>query len=342
MKNALLLLALVVASTLAADPSITSVTPSEGPVAGGTTVIVRGEGFSDVLIGSPPLGGVPPSVTFGSTEAASVRFIDDQTLEVKTPPHLPTTVSITVLNHDGTGSAHLDRAFTFTGDPQSAFDPLLFPVFLPPVDGAFGSRFETTARVSNRTFAQKSTFYGVDTSCYLFTPTTGPYDANVISQGTELLTGCSRSIGRVFWVRRSGSPLAANLRVRDTSRQASSHGVEVPVVRLSDFTNSENDRIVLMGVPADPRFRKMLRVYSLEAGNVFANLSFNGQSVGPIFLKPPASIFEPAYTELDDFPTNLPAGSTMEVSLSSPHRIWAFISVTNNDTQEITVISPQP
>ena len=161
----------------------------------------------------------------------------------------------------------------------------------------------------------------------------------MISQSKELLTGCSRSIGRVFWVKRSGTPLVANLRVRDTSRQASSHGVEVPVVQLSDFTN---DRIVLIGVPADPRFRKTLRVYSLDSGSVFANLSFNGQSVSPIFLKPSASIFEPAYTELDDFPTNLPAGSTMEVSLTSPNRIWAFISVTNNDTQEITLISPQP
>lgn len=339
MKSLLLLLALVAASTLAADPSITSVTPSEGPVAGDTTVIIRGDGFSDVAIGSPFIFGVPPSVLFGSTEAASVRFIDDHTLEVKTPPHLPATTSITVINHDGSGRATLDRAFTFTGDPQSAFDPILFPVFLPPVDGAFSSRFETLARVSNRTFTQKSIFYGVDTSCYLFAPATGPYDANVITQSAELLTGCSRSVGRVFWVRRSGSPLVANLRVRDTSRQASSAGVEVPVVQLSDFTN---DRIVLMGVPADPRFRKMLRVYSLEPGGVFANLTYNGQSVGPIFLKPSTNIFEPAYTELDDFPTNLPPGSTIEVTLSSPKRIWAFISVTNNDTQEITLISPQP
>jgi IPT/TIG domain-containing protein len=338
MKYMLLLPAFLFASTLAADITVTSVTPSEGPVAGGTTVIVRGAAFSNAVLGSPTTMG-PPAVIFGSTEAASVRYIDENTLEVKTPPHLPTTTSVSVYNRDATGSATLDHAFTFTGDPQSAFDPILFPVFLPPVDGAFGSRFETTARVSNRTFARQSTFYGVDTSCYLFTPTTGPYDANVISQSRELLTGCSRSIGRVFWVRRSGTPLVANLRVRDTSRQASSHGVEVPVVQFSDFTN---DRIVLMGVPADPRFRKMLRVYSLDSGSVFANLSFNGQSVSPIFLKPSASIFEPAYTELDDFPTNLPAGSTMEVSLTSPNRIWAFISVTNNDTQEITLISPQP
>ena len=337
MKNVLLLLAFT--STLAADPAITSVTPSEGPVAGDTTVIVRGSGFSNVALASPIIIGVSPAVYFGSTEAASVRYIDGNTLEVKTPPHLPTTTSISVYNRDATGNATLDYAFTFTGDPQSAFDPLLFPVFLPPVNGAFGSRFETTARVSNRTFAQQSTFYGVDTTCYITIGVNRPYDANTITQGRELLTGCSRSIGRVFWVRRSGNPLVANLRVRDTSRQASSHGVEVPVVQLSDFTN---DRIVLMGVPADPRFRKTLRVYSLDSGDVFATLAFTGQSVGQIFLKPSSNIFEPAYAEFSDFPTNLPAGSTMEVSLASPKRIWAFISVTNNDTQEITLISPQP
>lgn len=339
MKKVLLLVSFAVASPLAARPAITSVSPAEGSVAGDTTVIIRGSGFSNVSLGSPFVLGVPPTVYFGSTEVAPVRFIDENTLEVKTPPYLPTTTSITVLNHDGNGSTTLDHAFTFTGDPQSVFDPILFPVFLPPVRGAFGSRFETTARVSNRTFAQQSTFYGIDFTCYITTGVYSPYDAVVISQSKELFPDCSRTTGRVFWVKRSGNPLVASLRVRDTSRQASSAGVEVPVVRLSDFTN---DRIVLMGVPADPRFRKTLRVYSLDSGDVSATLAFNDQSVGQIFLKPSTSIFEPAYAEFNDFPTNIPTGGTMEISLSSSKRIWAFISVTNNDTQEITLISPQP
>lgn len=349
MKNALCLFALLFALTVAADPVITSISPSEGPVAGGTTVTIHGSGFSNnCIICSPPFAN--PTVFFESTPASSVHVIDANTITAVTPAHLPTIVTVRVRQLDGSlNEGRLEHAFNFIGEPEPAFEPILFPIFQPPVDGAFGSRFETTARVANPGFGASPVIYGVDTLCYLFSPSTTPFDPIAISTENVLLTGCSHSVGRIFWMK-SGSRLGANLRVRDTSRQASSHGVEVPVVKRSDFTN---DSLVLLGVPADPRFRKRLRIYSLPMRDAVVNVAINGTGVGQVFLTPSSSLFEPSYAEFTDFPANLPVDSFMRVDLImgrlpdgtiAPNTppIWGLISVTNNDTQEITVISPQP
>lgn len=348
-KLVLFLALLSIAPIALADPVITSVSPIEGPVAGGTTVTIKGSGFSNVcIICSPPFGD--PRVYFGVAPARSVRFIDANTIEAVTPASLPHTASIAVHQNDGSlTNGFLDDAFTFTGDPNEVFDAVLFPIFLPPVDGAYGSRFETTARVSNQSIVSGSTLYGLDTTCYLFTPNTTPYDPIGLGAQQILLPGCSTSTGRVFYLSK-GSRMGASLRVRDLSRQAHSHGVEIPVVRLSEFTN---DRVALLGVPADPRFRKTLRIYSMSGRDVWVSVAINGVGVGQVLLDPRKDLFEPAYGVFTDFPLDLPADSFMQVDLfmgTSPDgtihpdtpRIWGFISVTNNETQEMTVISPQP
>ena len=81
-------------------------------------------------------------------------------------------------------------------------------------------------------------------------------------------------------------------------------------------------------------------------------LAINGEFVKQLHI-PPSTLFEPGYEEFTDFPQNLPADSTFELRLIQPRLpgeppspyipvIWGFISVTNNGTQEITIISPQP
>ena len=350
MRRVLSALLLLIASAVAADPVVTSVSPNSGSVAGGYTVTIKGTGFNNTcIICSPPFA--EPSVFFGTTQSRSVRVIDVNTIEAVAPPHLPTHVSITVRQHDGSQTnGFLADAFLYTGDPELAFDPVLFPIFLPPVDGAFGSRFETSARAGNRASSNGPLLYGLDTSCYTFSPTIHPFDPIGVSTSYELLTGCSHSTGRIFWVAKNTGPLAAGLRVRDTSRNSSSHGVEVPVVKREDFTN---DRLALLGVPVDPRFRKTLRVYSLARGQqVIVNVGIDNIGIGQIFLPPSTSLFEPAYAEFTDFPEDRPAGSTMTVSLTmgklpdgsippGTPLIWGMLSVTNNETQEITIISPQ-
>ena len=152
---------------------------------------------------------------------------------------------------------------------------------------------------------------------------------------------------KIFWVPKGHDTVAANLRVTDVTRQATSHGVEIPVVHRNDFTE---DRLALLDVPIDPRFRNTLRIYSLQRGEVLVNLQI-GEEGRQIWLQPGANWFEPAYASFTDFPLphQLPAGeSTIRVLVMAPRNgpdlpgtlIWAFITVTNNETQQITTITP--
>jgi IPT/TIG domain len=354
MRCTITLLALLLAATLSADPVITSITPNVGPVAGGTRVIVKGTGFSTLCIVCSPVGfGATPMIYFLETEAASVKYIDSTTLEVVTPPHLPATVPVRVHQFDGSQPFTLENAFTFEGEPASGFDPILFPIFLPPVKGAFDSEFHTTARIWNEDLFHELTLYGVDTSCYLFDPPIYPlFPQPVAPNGLErtLLTGCSTTPGRLFWVPKGEDTIAANLRVRDVTRQATSHGVEIPVVHRNDFSTQ---RITLLGVPIEPRFRNTLRIYGVTQAEQLINVSI-GNELHQLYLQRGADVFEPASLTFTDFPLpeELPAGqSTIKVVVDLPRGvggvplegnplIWAFITVTNNETQQITTITP--
>jgi hypothetical protein len=343
MRSLSILAVVFVAVGVFADPLITSVTPNAGPVAGGTTVVIRGTGFSNnCIICSPPFGG--PAVFFGGTAAASVQFFDSTRLEAVTPPHLPAAVALTVSQLDGSAPVTLPDAFTFTGDPNTAFEPILFPIFMPPVHGAFGSEFRTDARVWNKGPEQRLFLYGVDVRCLQMNPVANPvtYPITIDFEGieTNLITDCSQSTGRVLWVRKgtSGS-LAANLRVADLSREATSHGTEIPVVRQANFTTQ---KIALLGVPVDPNFRSTLRIYSLVPTTDPVNISINGLG-RQIFLTPGRDIFEPAFAAVNDLVlSGLPSDqfTIRVVILPTTVPLWAFISVTNNTTQQITTITP--
>lgn len=343
--------ALLLSATAAiARPIVTSVTPNSGPVAGGTVVRITGTGFSNNCnICSPPF--VSPTVLFGSTAATDVRFIDSTALDVVTPPVLASTVAVTVSQLDGSGPGTLPNAFTFQGDPTTSFDPILFPLFLAPAAGAFGSEFHTTVRLASKT-ASPVLVYGISRNGPLDDPPSGPFDPYFVSGAESQPPLRQPSGGRVLYVPRgSGKSLAASTRVMDVTKQASSFGVEVPVVRLDDFDEA---RLVFLGVPADTRFRCMLRLYSLKRGDVLLNVIVNG-TLHQVVLKrrDDQDLFEPAYLEFTDFPSlgQLPAGqTTFRVIVDTPRGpegvvipgtlIWGMVSVTNNETQQITVIAP--
>jgi hypothetical protein len=117
------------------------------------------------------------------------------------------------------------------------------------------------------------TVYGVSQLCTLLDPPRGPLDSFSVGGGELQPPLCSDTTGRLLYVAKgSGRFLAGSIRVTDVTKQASSFGVEVPVARLDDFDEA---RLVFMGVPADSRFRCMLRLYSLKRGNVLVNLTVN-------------------------------------------------------------------
>jgi hypothetical protein len=339
----ILLVCTLIAVSSSAAPTISGVTPNTGPVAGGTVVTITGTGFSTCNICSPPL---PPAVFFGGVPATSVEIINPETLRVVTPPHPARTVDVTVDQFDG--RVALAQAFTFTGELADGFEAFLVPIFSPPIQGAFGSEFRTVVRASNRSDALPLTFYGLDTACFLLSPVLGPNDARFIGNNrTEMIVdpACSTWPAVFLYVPTArAEDFAVNLRVRDVSRNAMSHGTEIPVVRESGFRN----RIVLLGAPIDEHFRNTLRIYSAARVPVTVLVAMGGEEHF-VTLQPGENEFEPAYAVFTDFlrPGEVvPSPDFVRITIDSlpsggvTHPIWAFVSVTNNVTQEITTITP--
>ena len=338
---------LLVASSLSASPVILTVSPREGSVAGGTKVTITGTGFNDTcVICSPPFGGL--SLYFGNTQATDLKLFGPTTLEAIAPPHPPGPVSITIRQLDGSepSSFTFPDAFTYTGDWEAAYEPVLFPIFMPPIPGAFGSEFHTIPRVASA--GEPFDIFGVDTNCITMQPSLEPDRPYRIGADEVILpTACNFDVGRLFFVPAEHvDDFAANLRVSDVTRQAENHGVEIPVVRLRDFTPG---KIILLGVPIDARYRNTLRIYGLPGGAQNVNVTVNGVTTN-LNLASGGNLYEPSYAQFTNFPTpaQLPAGKkTVTVTIDQPVQgivgptaVWAFVSVTNNDTQQITIVTP--
>jgi hypothetical protein len=334
------------ATQASAAPRITSVTPSTGPAAGGTSVTIKGSGFETCPICSPPL---PPYVTFGGVAAQSSTLVDENTIVAVTPAMVALPVDVTV--DQWNGATTMLNGFTFID--AAGYEPVLLPIFSAPVPGAFGSEFVTTILAANRTNGPIS-ILGIDESCFITSPPSpGPFVPRVlpgeVGSTMPISPNCSQWPGRLLHVRPADyNSLSFNIRVHDTTRNASSHGTEIHVVRVNDFTQGP---IVLPGIPTDPRFRVTLRVYAFSQGTVFVD---NAGVTTPLTLQPGRDIFEPAFGQvtLSNRPNIDPLPATFTITVLPPPDIigspvvplnypyWAFITITNNETQEITTVTP--
>lgn len=256
-------------------------------------------------------------------------------------------------------------AVSLTAQPvfDNTYERILLPVYTQPVRGAFGSEFHTRLKLWNKSASETLLIYGVEPVCIITCPTVNfvelrPYGVDIDSLDAPRLSPNGRPGRFVLISNEHADMVAMNLRAFDLSRSAVNFGTEMPIARERDFTD---DRIVLPGVPmADSRFRKTLRIYSREAATVI--VSFEGpEFIGsPTIIPPPSQTvtlspglneFDPAYAVFTDF-ASYPGDVTVVVEpvppcvlCPLPHvrpPVWAFITVTNNETQHITTISPRP
>jgi len=141
--------------------------------------------------------------------------------------------------------------------------------------------------------------------------------------------------------------LSFSLRVRDTARSAEGYGTRVPVVREGQmFRNTD---LTLLDIPIDPRYRTKLRMYAFDSGehDAYVTIDRAGSAPSESFFVPVRRTCDfnlcdaiPWYAELD-----LPAGDVdgrvnVYVTIGdvdSP--AWAFASVTNNETQQVTIVT---
>lgn len=144
-----------------------------------------------------------------------------------------------------------------------------------------------------------------------------------------------------------------NLRVRDSSREHETWGTEIPIVRERDF---HREAIALVPIPAgDARFRSMLRIYGAngDGAAVRVRLTLVATPLAPARVihesthtfEPAISPYQPAYLELSLDPlAGREDGGVVRVDvepLTPGLRFWAFASITHNETQHFTTITPQ-
>lgn len=332
----LLVLLLMAAVPLSADTF--TITPATGPTSGGTQVTVTRD---------TPLGTWPYGVIFGSTPAISTTRVDEHTLIAIAPPHIPGVVDIAVFEYDILLDTHLTFEY-YGGIPQN-FEQVLLPVFAPPVNGAFGSEFHTSLRIANNGRDYASIF-GLEPVCIIGPcseiPAWQSYEINPDAEITPSAVAYNGAPGRFLWAERNEKvDLSFNLRVHDVTRSDTNFGTEIPVVRENDWTIN---KLVLLGIPTDPRFRNTLRIYGKHP--FIAKVTIGSRAPVNLPLSDTHTIFDVPYATTSDFPVDrgtirvvieaLPIFSPTIGPIEEP--IWAMVTVTNNDTQTITTITPQP
>jgi hypothetical protein len=154
--------------------------------------------------------------------------------------------------------------------------------------------------------------------------------------------------------------VAVQLRIQDVSRQSQTWGTELPVVRERDALSTEAE---LLDIPVDPSFRALLRVYDFQPStghSVLVRVFHTDpkkqvprqQVVDPLLaeftlsLQPPEFPLDyPGYAQVTLWNlAGLPTTGRLRVEITPVEpglRFWGFVSVTNNETQHVTTITPR-
>lgn len=236
------------------------------------------------------------------------------------------------------------------GQVPDDYIPILLPVVVEGMRGKFGSVWTSELRLRNNGPGDVTIFYA---RCSVSVPCLPSF---VLSAGQTIDPPLQRhtgSIGLMVYAPRVAD-LALNLRIADRSRVPSSLGTEIPVVR--DFFTS---RVVLVNIPLDEQSRTALRIYDPDrrdgvAFRVRILEESTSESLADIVVRtetgdtPVSAAPEtPGVAELYDLRNRLqdqiglPGTVVILIEpLTLDTRFWAFASVTNNATQEVTIISP--
>jgi hypothetical protein len=161
--------------------------------------------------------------------------------------------------------------------------------------------------------------------------------------------------GAILYIEAHGEvagPIAMQLRVKDESRNAQSAGTEVAVVRESSLRTAA---VQLLDLASDERFRALLRIYDVNRDAAAFRVTLINEETGGTIRQETLQAttsraqeglyrFQPAYAQWPEITSNVPPGTRIRVEiepLTPGSLFWAFISVTNNVTQEFTLITPQ-
>ena len=302
------------------DPPL-QLSPPYASIHGGTRIFLYDPDCEDYLVTRVRVAGAEVAI---QREGCAVTFV--------APAHAGGAVDVEadVAMETTTGTITLPVALQYL-DPAAPVNSSVFERVLLPIiyngPGAFGSQWMTEVAIEAN-LASFEWFHDFERAAC-----DGVCSNGFLNHASGLMVTVPRQL--------TEHVRFAPLRVRDVSRTNGSYGAEVPVVRDHEF----RDELAFANVPFDPRYRLMLRLYSmtgvtrhwvLDAHGVRSGVRLNG----PCTAVPCASAL-PAFAAVDlklAFPQ---ASGTVTVRVDhSLDPKWGFITVTNNETQEVTVISP--
>lgn len=338
---------LLFAFSVSAAPQITRVTPAQGFSFYGARVEIIGTELSpETKRCYDPCGNgqqlpCPVSVFFG-TQQGFVLDASPERIVAFAPAHAEGTVDVTV-RVAGRPDLVLDDAFVYSR--YATIGPDSYRRYLVPLTtierlGANGSRWQAELTGRNPEINPLTIVTGGEGNV-LEPRTTGLLDAQ---PRTELVDGSFLYVPTIFVY---GFPMA--LRFRDLSRSAENLGSEIPLVGEDEFALRKH----VLDVPTDPRYRATLRVYgdtpqpqsarvrvfSMTSGALIEDRVFEltGNAAESAQLFP----LHPAYAQIDPLtPTVRGAAERVRIEVSADKPLWAMVSVTNNETQQVTTMTP--
>lgn len=353
----LVLLALPALAQTYPPPEIHSISPRTGQVTGGTLVTITGR-FFDLPPNFACVVPCPPVVRFGTAEVTSQSHTDSA-IAVIAPAHVAGVVDVTVRTGDNR-TVTAPAAFTF--GPDAGWEAALVPIYTDGrVPGAEGSQWQTDLWIRNHSTEALTV---APWPCPPSPPCPPVFPSlRMLAPGETVhnLPALFRPPGNpsrmIHFLRPANASVSINVRVADVSRAELNSGTEIPVVREARFLTSPAS---LQNIPLSQRFRVAIRVYEMQQQEARFRVRFYPQSEGSggtaiqdIELTASTAESGPfrtqaAYVEyaglgsLLNQPTIQPPALRAEIEPLTPgSRYWALAAITNNETQLVTLVTPQ-
>jgi hypothetical protein len=226
---------------------------------------------------------------------------------------------------------------------------LMIPVIAHAVPGNYGSIWETRLAITNH--SAEPVYVSGHGICFL-NPCLPP---EPIREMSTIFPGRYRQFLGVECDR--VQDLTVQLRVQDLSRQSETWGTSIPVVGEDELFDRRVMSIV--DVPNTAEFRSMLRVYgfdgqqstvSIRIYELDERISERGRPdelLVALTRTLPAESAPHAFPSRMDLPLwTIPelensARIRLEIEGDQGHRLWSFVSASNNATQHVTVLTPR-
>lgn len=360
-------LLVLLAPALFASHTVTSIEPNVGFTFKETVVTIHGTGFSetsyDCVEGTyDTFCGA--AVYFGPTGMrVNVTRVTPTTITARVPPRPHGEAGPILVVIRGGGEAVLASGFRWDerklSESADDYDRYLIPVTTVELPGANGSLWSTEWIIRNST---DRTFSMIWHSC---PPNVSPCPGNEMPAQTttsrQILPRGDGTDGAYVYVPKPMTP-AMSLRVRDLSRNAQSFGTELPIVRNSDYRS----RMEFLDIPTGGNYRATLRAYGPSEAPHYVHVSVfaepSGQLIeqyqvelsGVVHAVPEEFPRHPSYAQLDPLTPAVRAAAERvrivvyseawwsAISPPPPWPAYAFVTITNNETQQVTAVTPKP